>query len=141
MKTLFLALALVSIAALSSCQKDDTPPNNILKNKLQGKWKLERIETDLYRPSTVFDYHDQYLGTTSDSVVFKSNGELFNYIDEPDPTDPDISDWEIVNDTTLLIDGQVSKIRELTATRLMLHSDDTYPSQNKREVVDVYFYR
>lgn len=139
MKTLFLALALVSIAALPSCERDETPPNSIVKNKLMGKWKLERIETDVYSPSTVFDHHDQYLGIATDSIVFKSNGELYNYID--DPLDPDIVDWELVNDTTLLIDGEMSKIRELTATRLLLHSDETYPPQNKREVADAYFYR
>ena len=139
MKTLFVALALVSVAALQSCQGENTPPNNVVKDKLLGKWKLERLESDIYSPATVFNHHEQYLGIASDSIVFKANGEVYNYID--DPLDPDITEWVLINDTTLSVDGEITKIRELTSTRLLLHSDDTFTSPSGRIVTDAYLYR
>ena len=138
MKTLLITMALVSVAVLTSCQKDPEE-NNIVKDKLIGKWKLEKIETDVYSPIPVFDHHDTQNGIASDSMVFKANGTVYIYIE--DPLDPEILDWELINDTTLSVDGEISKIRELTSTRLRLHSDETYTSENKREVMDMYFFR
>lgn len=138
MKTLLITVALVSVAALTSCQKDPEE-NNVVKNKLLGKWKLERIETDVYSPIPVFDHHDTQIGIASDSLVFKANGKVYSYLE--DPLDPEIMDWELINDSTLSVDEEIVKIRELTSTRLHFHSDETYTSQNKREVMDMYFFR
>jgi hypothetical protein len=138
MKTLLITVALISITALTSCQKD-REENNPVRDQLLGKWRLERIETDVYSPVNVFSYHDMQMGIATDSIVFKANGEVYNYID--DPLDPDITEWVVVNDSTISIDEDILKIRELTPTRLCLRADDTFASQNKREVSDAYFYR
>ena len=138
MKTLLLTVALVSIAALTSCQKDPEENNNV-KNLLIGQWKLDRIQIDEYSPIPVLDHQDIQIGTASDSLVFKAYAKVYSYLE--DPLDPEIMDWYLVNDSTLSVDDEIVKIRELTSTKLYFHSDETYTSQNTREVSNITFYR
>ena len=138
MKTLLITVALISVAALTSCQKDPEE-NNAVRNMLIGQWKLDKIQVDVYSPIPVLDHQDIQIGTPSDSLVFKANGKVYSYLE--DPLDPEIMDWHLINDSTLSVDDEIVKIRQLTGTLLHFHSDETYTSQNTREVSDIKFYR
>jgi hypothetical protein len=132
--------ALVVILVITSCNPGDPPIfEKTTAQKLMGKWRLQRIESYYYDPIPVLDDTTQYLGLPGDSIVFKSNNIIDNY--EDGDLVPDEVDYTIVNDTTLIIDGDLTKIRELTDTRLYLYGDEVDQVQNDRLVVHFFLYR
>jgi hypothetical protein len=138
MKFLLPALALVLIIA--SCNPGDPPIfEKTTAQKLSGKWRLQRIESYYYDPIPVLDDTTLYIGKPGDSIVFRSNTIIDNY--EDGDLVPDQVDYSIVNDTTLIIDGDLTKIRELTDTRLYLYGDETDNAANDRLVVHFFLYR
>lgn len=138
MKFLLPALALVLIIA--SCDPGDPPVfEKTTAQKLIGKWRVKRVESYYYDPIPVLDDTTLQLGLPGDSVVFKSNNVIDTY--EDGDLVPDQVDYTIVNDTTLIIDGDMTRIRELTENRLFLYGDDVNHTLNERLVVHFYFYR
>lgn len=139
MKTLFMLLAIISITALSSCQREDLPDINTVRDRIIGKWKVDRLYIDYYDPIPVLDDSVRYVGIPSDSIVFKADGKLFNYMD--DPSDPDELEWQLLNDSTISVDGELMQIKELTLTRFWLQSDERDDTFNERTVFNLWLYR
>ena len=81
----------------------------------------------------------RYICIPSDSLVFQSNGIMLNYMD--DPLDPDEVDWQLLNDSSIAIDGAVMQIKQLTSTRMWLQQDETDDTFNDRTVFNLWLYR
>jgi hypothetical protein len=134
MKNLFLVLIAASLFMVA-CQPDDPPviTQKTTAQKLLGKWSVKKINTDYYSPMTVLDDSTRYIGLPGDSMVFKSNNKLY-YYEDGFPTDPEIFDYAIINDSTITVDGDPSKLRDFTDTKLTIFSQDIdLPANEKTE--------
>jgi hypothetical protein len=138
MKLLLPALVL-SLLIITSCNPGDPPIfEKTTAQKLLGKWKIQRIDIDYYDPIPVLDDSIRHIGLPGDSLVFTPT-ILYNY--EDGDLVPEDLDYTIVNDSTLIIDGELTMIRELTATRLHLFSDEIDQVNNERQVFSAILIR
>ncbi len=135
-----LFLLMAGLVTVTACQQDDvpTPPQRTTKEKLLGQWKLEKEQIDDYDPIPVLINSQVYMGDPEDSIVFKSDNMLYTYIDD---VVPEISPYVVINDTTLAIDGDTMKIRELTDTRLHIFAEEIDYNLNDRTVFNAWFKR
>lgn len=132
-----IAMLCLSALVLASCQKDDAPGPSTAE-KLLGTWKLQKATDEHYHPINTLESTDEVIGTVGDSVVFKSNGDLYTY----SPTEGnDKTTWELLNETTIKIEDEVYEIKDLTTTTLFLFMDETRPALNDRYVQRIYFVR
>jgi hypothetical protein len=133
-KITLLFLAFSMAAFVSSCKKDDdntSTPTNTGGNGptkteiLSGRtWKITGATLD---GQSIFDIFDD---CDKDNIYqWKTNGDYV--VDEGatkcDPNDPQIETqdkWKFTdNETKLEFDGEVSEIKELTVTKLVLEGD------------------
>lgn len=131
-----LFIATLMAFTISSCSSDDddnaTPTNNNSGNNsptkteiLTGRtWKIVGATLDGQNIFDIFDDCDK------DNIYqWKTNGDYV--VDEGvtkcDPTDPQIETqdkWKFTdNETKLEFDGEVSEIKELTITKLVIEGD------------------
>ena len=133
-KVIFSILGLC-LFALVSCQKDDTPEPTT-QAKLLGKWKIDRIIEEYYKPVNTLIDTEETDGREGDAVEFKSNGVVYVYseIDGDDETT-----YQLLNDTTIEIEDEIYKIRKLTPTELNLYQEYEEPGMNERFTQTIYF--
>jgi hypothetical protein len=137
---MLLTLFTASVLLLASCQKDkdEAPPEPTTEQKMAGKWKLEKIKLEFYKPSTVLVFSDEYTGTPADSLVFKPGGMLYTY---DGSGAPDIQPYAVIKKDTVTIDGNKYAVKELTATKFRLYANVVDMTLNERTVTDMYLYR
>jgi hypothetical protein len=132
----------VTVLLLVACQPEPnlpTPvPEKTTAEKIAGKWKADRLNIDYYDPIPVLSDTVRFKGLPADSIVFKNTGLMYNYIADPVP---DIVPYTIVNNNSIMIDGEKFQIKELTANKLRLYMDTVYVADNERTVVDFYLFR
>ena len=133
-KVIFSILGLC-LFTLVSCQKDDTPEPTT-QGKLLGKWKIDRIIEEYYKPVNTLLDTEETPGRDGDAVEFKSNGVVYVYseIDGDDETT-----YEVLNDTTVKIEDEIYKIRKLTPTELNLYQEWEEPGMNEKFIQRIYF--
>lgn len=137
---MLLTLFTASVLLLAACQKDkdETPPELTTEQKMAGKWKVEKIKAQFYSPVTVLLGENEYTGTASDSVVFKTGGQVYLY---DGSGAPDIQPYAVIKKDTISIDGDKYAVKELTATKFRLYADDVNTATDERTVTDMYLYR
>lgn len=137
MRKVIFSILCLSLLAMVSCQKDDIPEPTT-EQKLSGKWKLQRVVEEYYQPINTLIDSEETPGREGDAVEFKANGivHVYSLIDGDDETT-----YEILNDTTMLIEDEMYKIRKLTSTELNLFQDYVEPGGDERYVQRVYFVR
>lgn len=114
MKKLILSIAIItSLIIAASCKKDKDKTNSSL---LINKWEL--VNTS-YREveNGVEVYTDNYTGVAGDYVDFRSDNKVYYHSDGFD----DVSDYKILGDGKVDIDGDTMEIRSLTKSSVTLY--------------------
>lgn len=137
MKKLIYSVVCLSLLVLVACQKDDAPEPTT-QQKLLGKWQVQKVIDEYYKPVNVLLESDEVQGLPGDSVVFKADGNVYTY--SPVYGD-DFTDYELLNDTTLRIEDEVYIIRKLTASELYLYNEDIDAVANEKYIQKGYFVR
>jgi hypothetical protein len=137
MKNVILSALCLSLLVLTACQRDDDPVPTT-SDMLMGKWKLQKAIDEYYQPINVLLETDEVIGEADDSIVFKNNSKLYSY---SATYGEEVTEYQVLNDTTLLIEDELYKIRKLTNTELNLFLDHTEQSLNERYVQKLYFIR
>ncbi|HYF29560.1 MAG TPA: hypothetical protein VD993_00425 [Chitinophagaceae bacterium] len=137
MKKIILAMCCLSAVVLTSCQADDTPEPTT-QQKLLGKWRVQKVVDEYYKPVNTLVETDEIIGAAGDSVVFKSNNEVYSY---SDTEDDGVSPYRILDENTIEIEDEIYKIKTLTNTELYLHLDHTQQAINERYVQRLYLVR
>jgi predicted nucleotidyltransferase len=137
MRKVIFSILGVTLLALFACQSKDTPEPSI-EQKLAGRWKIEVIIEEFYKPVNTLVESELTHGRDGDAVEFKPNGVLYVYseIDGDDETT-----YEILNDTTIRIEDEVYVIKKLVDAELVLEQDHTEPGANERFVQKIIFVR
>jgi hypothetical protein len=130
--------AAVVLSGACTPEKETLTPEPTTSEKIAGKWKVQKINIDYYDPIPVLDDSVRYVGLPADSLVFKSGGLLYDYVEDPIP---EILPYSVVNSTSMVIDGEKFQIKELTSNKFRLHSDSVNTAANERTVFDVYLFR
>lgn len=133
-KVIFSILGLMMLTLVACQSKDTLEPTT--EQKLAGKWKIERVIDEYYKPVNTLVDSEETAGREGDAVEFKANGIVYVYseIDGDDETT-----YQILNDTTVKIEDEVYIIKKLTATQLDLLQDYTEPGTDERYVQRIYF--
>jgi hypothetical protein len=140
MKKLQIITICVSLIMLTACRREDSvDTNQAAKALLLGKWQLNNLVDDYYEPVNVLKDHYETPGTPGDSVIFKSDNQMFSYIDVSPGEEKDIYPYEWINDSIIKVDGEQYTIRKLTPSELTLYNE--VPKNNGRDVEIAYFIR
>ena len=112
------------------------PPEPTTQGKLLGRWKIDRIIEEFYKPVNTLVDTEETPGREGDAAEFRANGVVYVYsqIDGDDETT-----YEVLNDTTVKIEDEIYKIRKLTPTELNLYQEYQEPGTNERFVQWIYF--
>jgi hypothetical protein len=132
-KIVFPVICLVLLIA--SCQPDPVEPPPTNRDKILGKWHLDRDYSEYYQPSTVLLDYEEYIGEPEDSVVFRKNNIMVAYPEE------EYLEYHFVNDSTISIDDEEYKIRKLTSTELYLFQEESITATDERYVIRGYLSR
>ena len=140
MKKLQLITICVSLIMLAACRREDSiDTNQAAKALLLGKWQLNNLVDEYYQPVNVLKEHDETPGIPGDSVIFKSDNQMYSYIDLVPGEEKDIYPYEWINDSIIKVDGENYTIRKLTNNELTLYKEET--GNNERDVEIEYFIR
>ena len=104
------AIVLAALVSVVSCDKDDDKPNNSTLSKLQAKWGVQNIQMEFS------DGDSTYTGTAADYLDFRTDNRVYSQVQN----EKDTLDYKLVNDTTLVIDGDTSKISQLTGSQFVV---------------------
>lgn len=137
MKKVIFSILGLCLFTLVSCQKDDSP-EPATQEKLLGRWKIDRVIEESYKPVNTLVDTEVTPGRDGDAVEFKSNGvvNVYSTIDGDDETT-----YEVLNDTTVKIEDEIYKIRKLTPTELNLYQEWQGQAIDERFVQKIYFIR
>ena len=109
-----MIVLLASAALFTACKKTETTATTTAQ-KVLGKWTYV---------SDVFTYHSQGTTTTtttlanaSDYADFRANGKVIIQFQNSFDT----SDYKIINDNQISIDGDTAQIKTLTATSFITY--------------------
>lgn len=127
MKTSKLLLAMgLGLALFASCKKDDPAPTTA--QRIQGIWKLD--QTISYYQSTGFPAtRDTLFGRATDYIDFRADNKAYSFVDG----DFDTLNYSIINDNSLVLDGDTAAIQTLTSTNFNLFVSDYVNATNFEE--------
>jgi hypothetical protein len=128
----FLISALLFATFFYACKEDDTVIEEPIialttAEKIQHKWDLVSIIDHNYvGTSTTLDYKDTIVIGAGNFMDFRSDNKVYSSMDG----DLDTVPYQIVNDQTILFDGDVFTISSLTTTDFIFkyeeRTDDPY---------------
>jgi hypothetical protein len=128
MKKLIILASLISVI-VGSCKKGDnepTPPEKTTLEKLLGVWKPQNLIFNDYAPGSFSS--DTTVGTPTDYLEFRNNGKSYLKFQNLSGNNIDSSLYTIVTDSSINIEGQFFKLRNLNGTNLTLYSKETTSS-------------
>jgi hypothetical protein len=136
MKKLSVIALLSVFVFLAACtrEKDEDMNRDYL-----GTWKLDKTIEEEYHPINTLSYRDEYIGLPGDSVVIKANGIMYSY-EDGDPVAEE-TEYELTNDSTISIDGEMYKIRKLTDTEFYLHQEEIDQAFDEKWIYQIYLKR
>ena len=118
-KTILILLTIILVIIMAGCSKDDNDPSEApAKEKILGKWKFISFVTETTTPSEPDEVTTEY-GAEGDYFDFRSDGNIY-YVLGGD--NEQIASYSIENETTLKIEIEVFKIKELTQNKLVFES-------------------
>lgn len=124
MNSLHVVIFCLLIITLASCRREDSISNpDVTKEKLLGKWQFDRAIEESYKADVLISKEEE-IGTPADSVIFKNDNLIYEYYKIANEVKAEIYDYRLVNDSTLLIDDELYKIRKLTATELYVYQEE-----------------
>jgi hypothetical protein len=135
MKKLSLAVLMALVTVLPACTREK---EQTINPKILGKWMLDRTVEEEYYPVNTMTYSEEINGKAGDSVVFLVNKIAVTYTDDGGVSE---DDYEMINDSTLVIEYETYKIRKLTATEFYLHEEDVDNSANEKWIYKIYMKR
>ena len=142
MNSLYVVNFCVLIIALASCNRvDPIPSEDVVKEKLLGKWQYQRGTDETYTPAGVLVSLSEEIGTPDDSAIFKSNNLIYDYRKVGNEIIEEITEYHIVNDSTINIDEEDYKIRKLTDTELYLYQEEFDARLNELDIRRLYLIR
>jgi hypothetical protein len=124
MKKIVLSLCAV-VLVIVACKKDkeEAVPPVVAKTtaeKVLGKWGLTSIVTNSFYSNS--SHINTTNGTASDYLDFKSNGKVV--INFSIAGAPDTLSYSVINDSTINMDGDINKIKEITDTKFVIYNKD-----------------
>ncbi len=131
MKKLLLFVAIATMALFSACKKKDVEPEvpvvpvvipTTVAQKIIAKWGITSFVVNNYYSNA--DHINTVNGSASEYLDFRSNGKL--YINFNTIGGLDTLQYNLVNDSTINIDGDINKIKEITDTKFVIYSKDIY---------------
>ena len=138
-KISYLVVLFVALSSVfSSCKKDDDDDNN--SAKIVGKWNLKK-EIEKEYANNQLDETDEYTYPAGAYLEFKSGGTL---IWNEDGSDPEAYSYRVDGNKLTILeageDDEVYTIDELTSSKLVLSSEDSYMEGTvSRKEVNQYF--
>src|SRR5215211_2346036 len=131
MKTIcFFSLSLC-ILIFMSCQRepDIQLRQKTTAEKIMGKWMLAKYTEECFKPISTLISSDEYNGTAGDSLIFKSNNQLYTYSDIDGNF---VEDYKLLDDNTIRIEFEEWKITRLTETEFNLVSEEIDATAGER---------
>jgi len=123
MKNLIPVILLVCVAFASCKDDEDTPDPKPLttQEKIQHKWDVTSIIDYNYKgASTTPDYNDTIDIGVGGYVDFRADNKVYTNFDG----DLDTSDYQIINDNAISMDGEAFVISELTTTMFQIKYEE-----------------
>ena len=133
MKTISIGLLGLFSCLLLSCVKEDSEEAALTgtQQKILGKWMLVKHVEEIYQPVNSLVSKDETIGLPGDSIIFRSNNILNTYSDIDGRS---TEDYEVINGNTVRIEFEEWHISQLTATEMILVSEETNSVENRRDV-------
>jgi hypothetical protein len=118
MKKLFIVVIVVMVTGLFACKPEKAFEDQPVEVKILGKWRVQQYIDNEYAKDGALIASDDFPVTPADSVLITHNVMYYS-----GPTFPDAEDlpYYFVNDSTLHIDDEIYKIRELTGSTMYLY--------------------
>ena len=142
MNSLHVVNFCVLFIALASCNRvDPISSEDVVKEKLLGKWQFQRGIDETYSPAGALISYEEEIGAPGDSGIFKNNNLLYDYRTVGTEVIEEVTEYRIINDTTINIDDEDYKIRKLTETELYLYQEEFDARLNEIDIRRGYFIR
>ncbi len=143
MKKIKLFVMLLAVAAITSCEKDDSTNDS---SSILGKWYIKQTVETEFEGGIEVDKETETDFNSQDYVEFTSGGRM---IEKDHSGYSDERNYSIVSGKLILSeigdpnDKEEYEIKELTASKLVLYNDETevYQGVTYREIVEVTFQR
>lgn len=123
MKKLLLSSAILAVLIISACKKSNN--SSTASPSLMGKWGVVSVSDTMVINGSVL-YSDNYMGTPSDYLEFRSDGKAHAFINGNDNT----VDYQLQGSDKVIIDGQLYSIQVLTTTNCRLYYNDYTDANN-----------
>ncbi|WP_205510164.1 lipocalin family protein [Longitalea arenae] len=140
MKKICVIALCISILITGGCNRnDDLQQFAATRAMLLGKWQLDKSIEEYYKPVPVLQEREETSGTTGDTVIFKNDNLVYAYRTLSTGVEEEIFEYTLVNDSTVIIDDEAWRIRQLTAHELTLYQEET--ENDERDIRVGYFIR
>lgn len=138
MKTSMGSLLFAFVILLGACSKEDIGPKlqRETKEKIIGRWNVEKIIHQEYEPISTLERTDESTGTAEDYYVFKPTGTV--EVNAAPGAKTEVT-FEVINPNQIWIKDQSWTITASTKIALMLTKDRNDAVSNKRYVTKIYF--
>jgi protein associated with RNAse G/E len=125
-KLLFVAIA--SMALFSACKKKDVEPEVVpvvvaktVAQKIIAKWKVTSVvENDYY---SNMSHPFTYTGVATDYFDVRTDGKIYLQISL---VGKDTLAYSLINDSTINIGGDITKIKTITDTKFEMYFKEVY---------------
>jgi hypothetical protein len=118
MKKLFPVVMTIVVTGLFACKPEKAFEDQPVEVKILGKWRVQQYIDNKYDKNGALIVSMDVDVTPVDSVLITHN---MLYVSGPSFPDAEDAPYYFVNDSTLNIDDEIYKIRELTESTLYLY--------------------
>lgn len=136
MKRILVSALFAAGLLVTACEKEKD--DNHRKASILGKWRLEKIIDEEYKPIDVLLTSEEEIGKPGDSVVFRNDNTLLIYEEGGGPWE---DEYQFIGDDKIEMEGEVYTIVKLTDTEFHLLQDETDRVNNERWVYKIFLLR
>jgi len=126
-KSIIVSLLALTVVVLYSCKKDK---DKSTQDRLIGKWSMVSAKWNDFHAGTNH-YDSASYGTGLFYAEFKANGTVI--ASSALSADKDTSNYKIVNDNNLVIDGDTSIINSISDNDFQLYYKEVYQNNEYYE--------
>ncbi len=106
------AMVIAVLVAAASCDKDDNNSTPTTLSRIQAKWGVASKVID----STGTAGDSTYTGVAADYMDFKTDNKVYSQLNNV----KDTAAYSLTNDSTLVLDGVISKITALSSSQFVV---------------------
>jgi len=130
----------LSMFAMAACSRNkDDMQFAATRALLLGKWHFEKGIDEVYE-GNVLKEHEEEIGTPGDSIIFKTDNNIYDYRTLVTGVDEDVYPYQLINDSTLITDNDEHwRITKLTGNELNVYQEEM--EGNKKSISTGYFKR